>query len=511
MHLVRGSGRLARGVLGLIALSLPLVQARAARAEVVSVALDDLVGTYVLDDGGRRVQFDLGMRFLSVRSASLAITGSGTPGLFQRCPPASGGQCFPFQLGPSALYIVESEGPTFWPFYGSVDFSAVPTTHTRLLVGEPEDRAVFLDGRGELVLTHNGIVSIPEDPIYVLEPWEFTVTQFVLSVDGMRWRGVDFEDVPVAPGTLSPRVAELSSGGYRFTSPGGGLRRSNRTLSADNGTTYLVQDPGEGAESIALARADARPFSLPQFDASEWDGTATHILVRGLRADGSRVERAIELDGIFDGAGSQRDFETIALDADWVQLVQVEFAGQPVGLGGGLFALDELAAPPAEDLDQDGTDDAFDTCPELADPEQGDRDGNGVGDGCNDFEDTDGDDWAGPLDNCPLAANGDQGNRDADALGDVCDRCPDYAVSANNDRDGNGIGDPCECGDQNQDGTVSVADLTAINQAIFGSAPVTPLCDTNQDGLCNVSDIVGANRKTLGWPAYCARFPRPSP
>jgi len=67
----------------------------------------------------------------------------------------------------------------------------------------------------------------------------------------------------------------------------------------------------------------------------------------------------------------------------------------------------------------------------------------------------------------------------------------------------------CECGDQNGDGRVSVADLVAINEAIFRPQRATPLCDTNADDLCDVRDILGANRKIFGKPAYCSRWPAP--
>jgi hypothetical protein len=88
---------------------------------------------------------------------------------------------------------------------------------------------------------------------------------------------------------------------------------------------------------------------------------------------------------------------------------------------------------------------------------------------------------------------------------DLCPRWPDAV--AQSDADGNGIGDGCECGDQNGDGTVNVQDLVAINLAIFDPRRVTPLCDTNEDQACTVADIVGANLKVFGRPAYCARYP----
>jgi hypothetical protein len=96
---------------------------------------------------------------------------------------------------------------------------------------------------------------------------------------------------------------------------------------------------------------------------------------------------------------------------------------------------------------------------------------------------------------------------DGDAIEDPDDNCPAFANAAQSDVDANGIGDLCECGDQNGDGRVNVLDLIAINLAIFNPSQVTPLCDTNEDDLCNVLDIIGANLKIFGQPAYCSRYP----
>jgi hypothetical protein len=98
---------------------------------------------------------------------------------------------------------------------------------------------------------------------------------------------------------------------------------------------------------------------------------------------------------------------------------------------------------------------------------------------------------------------------DGDGVADPIDVCPAFPNPDQSDRDGNGIGDVCECGDQNGDARVDVQDLIAINIAIFNPQLATPLCDTNADGLCNVRDIVGANLKIYGTPAYCSRYPPP--
>jgi hypothetical protein len=113
------------------------------------------------------------------------------------------------------------------------------------------------------------------------------------------------------------------------------------------------------------------------------------------------------------------------------------------------------------------------------------------------------------LDNCPAAVNFFQEDGDSDGDGNACDNCRVFANPDQADVNSNGIGNLCECGDQNGDGRVTVADLVAINQAIFNPALARPLCDANNDALCSVADIVAANRKIFGLPAYCSRFPPP--
>ena len=92
---------------------------------------------------------------------------------------------------------------------------------------------------------------------------------------------------------------------------------------------------------------------------------------------------------------------------------------------------------PANDLDDDGVDDAFDLCPGVPDPAQWDTDGDGIGDGCD--TDDDGDGVPDSTDVCPRLTDPDQSDSDGDGLGDACANLVDA--------DGDGWLEPYECDD----------------------------------------------------------------
>jgi hypothetical protein len=109
-----------------------------------------------------------------------------------------------------------------------------------------------------------------------------------------------------------------------------------------------------------------------------------------------------------------------------------------------------------------------------------------------------------------LAADVD---RDGDGISDASDNCPFFGNANQLDTDGDLRGNACECSDQNGDGRNTVADLVAINAAIFDPAQVTPLCDGNNDTLCTVADIIAANSEifSASSTSICARQPVPGP
>ncbi|MBX2798570.1 MAG: MSCRAMM family adhesin SdrC [Myxococcales bacterium] len=134
-------------------------------------------------------------------------------------------------------------------------------------------------------------------------------------------------------------------------------------------------------------------------------------------------------------------------------------------INGTLLVIRGFAAP-VPDTDSDGVLDPDDVCPEVADPDQADTDGDGQGDACDD--DDDGDGVADVLDAFPLDPL-EWLDTDGDGVGDNADACP---LDDPNDGDGDGI-----CA--SDDGCPAVFDP---NQDDFDGDGAGDLCDPDWDG-----------------------------
>ncbi len=87
--------------------------------------------------------------------------------------------------------------------------------------------------------------------------------------------------------------------------------------------------------------------------------------------------------------------------------------------------------------------------------------------------DEDLDEICGGEDNCPDVPNPDQADRDGDGLGDACDNCPDVPNPGQEDVDGNGLGDVCE-------------EPCVEDDPGAGEPGQEPLCATGLPGHCAV-------------------------
>jgi hypothetical protein len=184
------------------------------------------------------------------------------------------------------------------------------------------------------------------------------------------------------------------------------------------------------------------------------------------------------------------------------------------------------------DVDHDGVLNHVDNCPETANPDQADRDGDHVGDACNDANDRDGDEWANALDNCSAVPNADQRDSDRNGVGDACndaedrdgdewadpiDNCPDRA-NDQRDRDGDVVGDLCDPYPDNPDNYRARCDEAVVNEERFGEAlllceAVRKFHDADGDGEEDSTDAcpgtpagrsVDASGCTIG--QFCTSF-----
>ena len=164
-------------------------------------------------------------------------------------------------------------------------------------------------------------------------------------------------------------------------------------------------------------------------------------------------------------------------------------------------------APPVVDSDGDGVPDGQDNCPTVSNPNQADKDNDGIGDACDSTDDTDsdGDGIPDTTDNCPNVSNANQADKDNDGIGDACDstddtdsdgdgipdttdNCPNVSNANQADKDNDGIGDACDStddtdsdGDGIPDTTDNCPNVSNANQADKDKDGIGDACDSTDD------------------------------
>jgi len=342
------------------------------------------------------------------------------------------------------------------------------------------DGTILLVADQEEAPTHSGIVSLSSEAFFQGELVTITLEDLDLSVDS------DLIDIyfPVSPSAGEPASDTIGLEGLGTFSDGAAFGRLLEITFDDNRWLKSTVPDVNGITCPEIAGIDGLDASNIVFietsiSSGEFTGEFTMPFEYCSRTTGGEIKST----GNAPFLVKYLDFR----DASGEIIEVTDSAGIAV------------------DSDGDGILDPFDNCPDTANSDQTDTDGDGVGDVCNDADDSDGDEYSDVIDNCPFVVNPDQTDTDSDGIGDVCDstptqgpdqdedgvadafdNCPDVANTDQSDIDGDGFGDVCD-----PNPNLADVDLDGIGDNV-DNCPFTPNADqldTDEDGLGDVCDV----------------------
>jgi hypothetical protein len=164
---------------------------------------------------------------------------------------------------------------------------------------------------------------------------------------------ITFDSVPSSG---NPILTTLTTDGFTFTS-GHFHTLDTRLGFVDEGTIYIAEEAGSLGLPITMARSSGGVFDLTGFDGAEVFVTpntsfpdADILRAVGSIFGGGTITATFTLDGIRDGLGGVRDFQTFVMPAGWTNLTSVTFDGLlniegPGGISLDNIVVDETGAP----------------------------------------------------------------------------------------------------------------------------------------------------------------------